>query len=239
MSVPERFAPPTTGALSSEPVSLGTTAPGQRLPDIEIQPPFMFFHSPASWYVVEGEDGPELLPLLSQIAVEPGIGNTDRFGDPSLMIGKKQSKGWEMIPESAARPADTGDGKGGYLRMTLARRGKTHHTAWSVWRSVAGRATMTTDQPRYLAWLRSLVDRGFVAPADPSIVERMLDEARVRLGRAEQRDTKPGSIAARLAEQARERVTTLEGLSGIEPLPTPDAAPKARRPRKAAPVVDA
>lgn len=239
MPIPERFAPPTTGAIASDVASVGTVAPSQRLPDIEIQPPFLMFHSPESWYLVDGEDGPELLPLLSQIPVEAGIGNVDRFGDPSLMIGKKQSKGWTMIPESAARASDTPDGRPGYLRSVQARRGKTHFITWMGWRSVAGRASIVTNDRSYQAWLRSLLERGIIAPCDPAIVERKLDEARVRLGRAEQRDTKPGSIAERLAMQARERVATLEGLAGVEVDEAPAAPPKAKRARKAAPVVDA
>lgn len=241
MPVPPTSEIAATGAVASEAVSIGVRAASQKHPDIEIQPPFLYFHHPASWMVVGGDDGPELLPLLSQIAIEPGIGRTDKNGDPSLMIGKKQSKGWTMIPESAARATDTPDGQAGYIRRAQARRGYTHFPAWMSWRSVAGRASVVTNEPGYHAWLRSLLARGIIAPADPAVVERMLDQAKDRLSRAQGRDTKAGTMAARLAAQAAVVVERLSRVVGMdvdgeiasEPAYAEPPKPKRGRPTKA------
>jgi len=229
MAVPATSPGVATGAVASEAISLGPVAPALRLPDIEVQPPFILFHHPSSWMVVEVDGEPRLLPQLSQVAAEPGIGMVDRHGDPSQMIGRKLQRGWTMIPESAATAADTTDGRPGYLRRTQARRGATHHTAWSSWRVVAGRASLVTDQPRYHAWLQALLDRAIVAPPDPAIIERKLDEGRVRLERASGRELRPGSRAAALAEAARDTVEALEALSPAASPESPAARPRKRR----------
>jgi hypothetical protein len=225
MPFPKDASAAMTGEVHSEPVKIGVRAPSQRHPEIEIQPPFLYFHHPASWMVIDGEDGPELLPQLSGIPVEPGVARVDKHGDPALMIGKRQSRGWALIPESAALATDTPDGQAGYIRRSQARRGWTHHAAWMTWRSVAGRASVVTDEPGYHRWLRALVERGIIAPADPAIVARMLDQARDRLARASGRDTKPGSMAAKLAARAEEQVKALEAIAGV------DAAEPARAKR--------
>jgi hypothetical protein len=88
------------------------------------------------------------------------------------------------------------------------------------------------------------MDRGIIAPPDPAVIEAKLDAARERLGRAEQRDAKPGSTAALLVDRARanvEALTHLAGASDTVERAVADAAPKPRRgrPPKAAPEASA
>lgn len=228
---------PMGGTLQGAPVNVGTSTAQGNLPDLgDPAPKFLFFHHPRAWYVAETEDGPELLPMLSPCAVEPGIGRVDRYGDPAGLIGHKTSRGWTLIPESAANNY-TPDGLPGYVRAHQGRRGLVHLSAWSQVRLVAGRASfapLNEGAKGYHAWLRSLIERGIIAPCDPEIVDLKLNDARDRLGRAAERPgvQQPGSNAARLLAQAEANVAALETIAGQEPAPV-KPAPK-RKAKEAA-----
>lgn len=226
----ETTNPAPSGALSGAPVSVGVTTERGALPNLEPSPKFLYFHHPAAWYVATTEEGAELLPLLSQCAVEPGVGRVDRHGDPAGLIGHKTARGWTLIPESAAN-GHTPDGAPGYVRAYPGQRGTMHMSAWTTVRVLAGRPTLISDEAAYHRWLRSLVERGIIAPCAPEIAEAKLDAARDTLGRAVQRDgaSTPGSTAHRLAETAKGNVEALEAIvSGAAPAPKAKKAPKAK-----------
>lgn len=216
---------PTSGALQGQAVSVGVTTARGALPDLEPSPPFLYFHHPSAWYVANTEDGPEMLPLLSQCAVEPGVGRVDRNGDPAGLIGHKTSRGWTLIPEAAAN-GYTPDGLPGYVRAHQGKKGLMHLPAWATVRVLAGRPTLGSDELRYHAFLRSLITRGIVAPPAPEIVEAKLEAARDTLGRAAMRDgaTTEGSTAKRLLDNAKANVEALETIAA----PKPKKAPKAK-----------
>jgi hypothetical protein len=90
------------------------------------------------------------------------------------------------------------------------------------------------DDAGYRRWLASLLDRGIIAAPDPAVVEAKLDAARDRLGRAEQREVKPGSTAERLAEQARANVAALAEIARQEGPPPAAVRRGPGRPRKSA-----
>lgn len=225
----ETTNPAASGALSGAPVSVGTTTARGALPNLEPCPKFLYFHHPSAWYVATTDEGPELLPLLSACAVEPGVGRVDRHGDPAGLIGHKTARGWTLIPESAAN-GYTPDGAPGYVRAYPGQRGTMHLSAWTTVRVLAGRPTLISDDAAYHRWLRSLVERGIIAPCAPEIAEAKLDAARDTLGRAVQRDgaSTPGSTAARLAETAKANVEALEAIVSGTPASKPKKAPKAK-----------
>lgn len=227
--MPTNFTTPTTGTLQGAPVAVGVTTQQGALPDLEPSPKFLFFHHPSSWYVAATEDGPELLPQLSACAVEAGVGRVDRYGDPAGLIGHKTSRGWTMIPEGAAT-GYTPDGAPGYCRAIKGRRGTMHVSAWTSVKVLAGRPSMVSDDAGYHRWLRSLTDRGIIAPPSEEIVLAKLESARERLGRAAQRSsaTVEGSIDHRLAEQARANVEALETLADPS-ASVPKKAPRAKK----------
>lgn len=198
--------------LQGEAVSVGTRSVRDQLPELETSPPFLLMAHPNRWMVVEGENGPELLPELATLPIEPGIGNVNEYADPSLAMAHRARKDWIIIPEAQARPSDTPDGRPGYVRRYRGRRGLTHLTAWNTLRVVAGQPIHGTNQDSYYAWLRRLLRDGVIPAPDPDIVEAMLDRARTRADRAGSRD-QGNELAARLRDQAAARVAALERLA--------------------------
>ena len=220
----EPIAQTGTTNLQGEAVTVGTRSAQDQLPNLETSPKFLLMAHPHRWMVIDGEDGPELLPELATLPVEPGIGNVNEFGDPSLAVAHRSRKDWIVIPETQARASDTTDGNPGYVRRYRGRRGLTHLTAWSTLRVVAGKAIYGTDTVRYYAWLRRLLRDGVIPAPDPDIIEAMLDRAHKRADRAGSRD-QTNELAARLREQAVARVASLQRLvqsdEGVELAPEP------------------
>ena len=229
-------APNNSGNLQGEAVNVGTRSARDQLPDLELSPPFLLMAHPNRWMVIEGEDGPELLPELATLPVEPGIGNVNEHTDPSLAIAHRTRRDWIIIPNAQARPSDTPDGNPGYVRRYRGRRGLTHLTAWNTLRVVAGQAIHGTNQKSYYAWLRRLLRDGVIPAPDPDIIEAMLDRARTRADRAGSRD-QTNELAARLREQAVARVASLERLvqsdEGVELAPEPPDEGESAQPEPA------
>ena len=176
-------------------VDVGRVSGAKRLPQ---DPPFVFVHHPNKWI----RAGSELLPKLDKKAIEPGIGNTDEYGNPALGLGLRANEGWVRIRAEHARAEDTPDGREGYLRSYPVRKGTLHLCAWEQVRPLGKRYLSKPATESYYAWLRALVERGVVRPPDPSIVEAMLDSATDRLDRASSRDLRIG-MAARLHSVAK------------------------------------
>lgn len=201
------------GTLQSEAVSVGTGARSDQLPRLEPAAPFLMYAHPNRWMLVEDEDGWALLPSLAEIPVEPGVAGTDHRGDPSVGIAARTTKrGWTLIPEAAARPQDTPDGQGGYVRRIAGQAGPHHCTAWTAMRMVGNRPIVKPNLPSYFAWLRSLIDRNIIPAADPAVIEGLLDQHRERRDRAGARDLVNNAFAKRLFDQADAQVKALEQL---------------------------
>lgn len=239
---------PSAGHLQGEAVTVGTRSASEQRPELEVTPPFLLMAHPHRWMVIEGGNGPELLPELATLPVEPGVGNVNEHGDPSLAMAKRSRGDWIIIPEAMARATDTPDGRPGYVRRFSGRRGFMHVTAWDKIKVVAGRLVRGSDQERYHAWLRRLVNDGVIPAPDPDVIEAMLDRARTRADRAGSRDLS-SDLAARLKRQADERVEALaelalgasdevelhpeyDDIQGPTPEPTPEPVHKRQRAKK-------
>jgi hypothetical protein len=197
------------GRVAGEAVVVGERSGRELLPLIQPSPPFLLQHHPNQWNLIFEGDRPELLPVLSPLVVEPGVGNVDEFGDPSAAITDARRRGWIVLPQDACKASDTPDSKPGYVRRLRVRGGWLHHTPWASWRILAGRALPESDQKGYNAWLRRLMADGTITPPDPAVLERMLRDAETRLQRAQSRDTRSNAAAAALAERAGRQVDGL------------------------------
>lgn len=215
------FGGDSGGTHAGQAVIVGERSARDSLPLIQPERPFLLRHHPTHWNVVTGQGGRvELLPALSTMVVEPGVGNVDEYGnaDAAITIGRRD--GWVLIPQSACTPQDTPDRAAGYVRRLRVRGGWHHHTPWSSWRMLAGRPVLQVDEAGYHAWLRRLVAEGIVPAIDPAVVERKILDAEARLVRASSRDTERNATAARLRDQAAVRLEALQaardaGQSGL------------------------
>lgn len=209
------------GRVAGDAVLVGDRSGRDALPPLQSAPPFLLQHHPHQWHLVLSGERPELLPALSPLVLEPGVGNVDEYGDPSAAITDARRRGWVAISQDACKASDTPDGKPGYVRRLRVRGGWHHHMPWVSWRLLAGRAVLERDEKGYHAWLRRLVADGTIAPPDPAVLERMLHDAEARLRRAASRDGRNATAAA-LTDQAQQRLERLRavqsegGAGGVE-----------------------
>jgi len=203
----------SNGETRSEAVVVGTTGAANRLPRMDPTPAFLVATHPRQWIVVESNGKLELLPQLVELAIEPGIGDCDEYGNPDKMIRARENKGFIVLKQEWAKASDTPDGQSGYVRRFQVQKGHVHHMAWTKYRNVAGQMILERDEKSYHAWLRRLLAEGLLPAPDSSVIEAMLIRARERQDRANSRDTKGNALAAKLADQANKAVFSLEEIS--------------------------
>lgn len=201
------------GDVVAEPVRVGDRSAREQLPSLDASPRFLLFHHPRQWSVrvVDGE--PELVPSVQHIAIEPGTGGTDEYGDPSALITARRRDGWILLAESWATPDDTPDHAAGYVRRVRVRQGFAHITAWQSVRMLAGTPSIRTDDAGWLRWLRRLVADGLIPAPEPEVLEQLLERAKEREQRAGSRDVRGNAAAASLHQRAEQQRRHLEEVS--------------------------
>lgn len=143
---------------------------------------FVLVFNPDSWIQV----GDEVLPLLSEHALTPGVNNVRAYFDKAtgrttydldLFDVALAKKGARRIPSSACTAEDTPDRLPGYVRRRAVEGGWYHHTPWETLAAVGTRAVHRTDSDGYWRWVRNLIERGVIPRPDESIIARMADQA--------------------------------------------------------------
>lgn len=201
------------GDVVAEPVRVGDRSAREQLPSLDASPRFLLFHHPRQWgvRVVNGEA--ELVPAVQHIAIEPGTGGTDEYGDPSALITARRRDGWILLAENWATPDDTPDHAAGYVRRVRVRQGYAHITAWQSVRVLAGTPSIRTEEAGWLRWLRRLMADGLIPAPDPEVLEQLLERAKEREQRAGSRDVRGNAAAASLLERAEQQRRHLEEVS--------------------------
>lgn len=174
---------PDTGSSGSEVYDVDTKIGGSKALRVEApRGPFVLVFNPDSWIQV----GDEVLPLLSEQPLIPGVANIRAHHDKAtgrttwdldLFDVALARKGARRIPSTACTAADAPDGKPGYVRRKEVEGGYWHHTPWESTSAVGTRAVHRTDNAAYWAWVRKLMDRGVIPRPDASIIARMADQA--------------------------------------------------------------
>jgi len=239
------------GAQPSEVVvpEVATESRAAPLPLRYPRPQFVFGWHPRRWMIHAGE----LVPDLLRIDLQPGVRGVGRTRDGRITFAmakaKLEERGYSMIPHSLGPD-------GSYMRRTLVdphgqgrARLAHYHTPWETY--FAGSANVDSDSRGYAAWLLSLVLAGHVTPCPPHEAEKLLEKARGRLERYEERLSKGQDSVAPAANAARAEIAVLEteiedmdhapvaSVGGVEldaalsdvAAPAPAAAPPARRRR--------
>jgi len=71
------------GEVPMEPIRAGDRSARESLPSLEASPKFLLFHHPRQWAIRMVNGSPELFPQVAHVAIEPGTGGVDEYGDPS------------------------------------------------------------------------------------------------------------------------------------------------------------
>lgn len=160
--------PGTSGALQSQPTQAPETA--ATLPNQPPEPDFIYFANPARWDVFEWSNGTqELLPVLSKLKLEAGVGGVTETGDYALARAARMRKGEIEIPRNYG-PDD-------YVQRLKVRNGWLYHERWRSFLRNGSQVIERQDPDGYLGFLHE------VAKTLPTPIPEVL-EGRQELYRA-------------------------------------------------------
>lgn len=191
-----------------------------RLPH-DRRPPFLYFYHPFRWAVEDGE----WLPQLYERFVEVGTGGVDGRGDTAFMRDNERKKGAIPIERNQVPPGTPGNS---YMHAFACRGGKYHCSVWEQPRAVGKRpVSSVVDTDGWRAYRRWLVESGVIPLPDDSILEKMTEDQRAKIGRIKAQ----ASTAPHLADAVKAEEAKLDVMLTASP---PSSEPKKRgRPPKA------
>lgn len=184
---------PLGGTLESEATSAPQTAAS--LPNIAPEPDFIYFHNPSRWDVFAYSDGTqELLPILSKLKLDPGVGGVTGTGDYTLAKAARMRKGEVEIPRNY--------GEDDYVQRLRVRNGWLYHDRSRKFLRNGSQIVERVDYDGYLRFLHEVAKT--LAPPLPEVLEGRAELYRAKLVRqVEQAGTNPMKVASAEATQAR------------------------------------
>lgn len=139
-------------------------------------PDFYLIHHPNGWALEKSDDGYELLPTLKEMVLLGGINRvmlTPNGPDSGLARTKLRDSGWTVLEDQDE-----------YRVLVDVKDGVAHRLRWDViHRYPDGSSDVQFDRAGWLAWRRSLVERGVVAPPRPAVVRQLRARLERRIGR--------------------------------------------------------
>lgn len=132
-------------------------------------PAWWYMAHPSRWMCVNGE----WLPQLSRLSSKPGQSNVRSNGDTSYAETVARKEGWTLIPWDAV--------EGGYLRVFDGVAGPVHLSRWETPRQVGAQLVILPDEDGYHAFLRHLLEAGYVAPPDPIVLDVLMERQAARV----------------------------------------------------------
>ena len=155
---------------------------GTPSPRCETSPAFALMYHPNRW----GVQGGKMRPILGRMRFVSGIGGCEDGPNGTVKAGiarvNAEDKGWTLIPFGVLPPSQAY--RGSYL-YTLKDSGRPDVvlTYWS--KAYAGSSALRSDLDLKYEFLDHIVDSGVIPECPTYVIERVLDEARARLERAE------------------------------------------------------
>lgn len=198
-----------SGSLQSQDSKAPVTP--QSLPNKAPESNFIYFVMPSRWTVHEYTDGTqELLPTLSKLKLDPGVGGVSETGDYTLAKAKRMRNGEIEIPRIYG-PDD-------YVKELRVRSGTLYHERWRSFvpngSQIVERHT-PEDHDAYLHWLHDVcagkwpaLPQGIPIPI-PEVLEGQQEMLTAKLHRQiEQAATNP--LKAGNAEATMAKIETIE-----------------------------
>jgi hypothetical protein len=142
-------------------------------------PAWWYRAHPSRWMCVDGE----WLPQLAKFSSKPGQSNVKNDGDTSLAETLARKEGWTIIPWDCI--------EGGYLRVFDGTQGAVHLSRWETPRQVGTQLVILSDDEGYRAFLRHLMEAGYVAPPDPVVLDVLMERQAARISTNENRQHEP------------------------------------------------
>lgn len=168
-------------------------------------PAWWYMAHPSRWMCVNGE----WLPQLAKLSSKPGQSNVRSNGDTSYAETMARKEGWTIITWDAV--------EGGYLRVFDGVAGAVHLSRWETPRQVGAQLVILPDEDGYHAFLRHLLEAGYIAPPDPIVLDVLMERQAARVDGNRNRLHEPlvkaryERDAAHLEEMRAATAKTLEG----------------------------
>lgn len=224
-------------ALSGESVpDLHSPDQGPPMPKHPANSPFMYRWHEKRWGVMKGN----LVPLLDEWRVEPGLGGVDKDGAWRKAAAEMEERGWKVIPRNV-------QGKGtDYLTRHKVRGGYFYASKWTrVW---ANSDQVGSDEDGYIAFLRWLVDNGVVEEPPDYVLVAIAERMEMQLDGMKDKVHGNPSLAPEIERMEKTIAVIRAGAAdeldpadalAPEPVPEMEAPKPKRRTRKKPEVTDA
>jgi len=175
---------------------------------VKKRPPFLYKSHPLrfSFYAKTGE----WLPDLAKMWIDPGVDGVADSGDITIALAGNTSRGWQIIQPSDER---LGEFKNYSQKLPHISGGHSHIPIFMGIDVEAGRAFITPDTDRWVAFRRHLIASGIVPPCSENIRNLKTREQRALCERLEGRQSNsPNNAAlARRSAKARALLDAMEG----------------------------
>lgn len=233
--------------VTSQGAALTNAAPGkspkqaksqQAVSPLPYKANFVFLAHPLRWDVFTTDQGPEILPSLTELEFQPGLAGVlpvrgESDGDPSYAIQAKRNKGWIDVPADFAVTAFS-EARDGYVHCYDSKSGPdSHHCCvWVRPYSVAGNLYHEEDRAGFHQFLRDVRDQ-VMPPLDANVkrglkakLEQMLKTAQAAASKSLGAESTVSEIRAKLKVFDGGAAPVAGGSRGK----APKAAPRASAP---------
>ena len=200
------------------------------LPPLPPEPDFIYMASPRKWDVYTWSDGTqELLPQLSKLKLEPGLGGVSETGDITLALVAKRRKGLVEVPRKYGSDED-------YVRMFDVQKGKLFVERWRTFVPNGAGVAQRVDTDGYLTFLRWVAATILPEPL-PEVLEGRQELYRARLERQQEAAARNPARAVDVA-RTEEKIEAIDAFLEGAPTVPAKAQTKAQKRAKKAPVAE-
>ena len=153
-------------------------------------------HHPNGWRLEQTDRGFELLPVLKDLTLVPGINRVElsKAGPRSENARTRlRDQGWVVLDRHQEE----------YRVIVDVQGGLAHRLRWDIVdRYPDGTYDLAFDHAGYAEYRRSLVERGLIPPPRPRVVQKLRGRLERRLGRRMQHLHIPGVAVQQEQDQA-------------------------------------
>jgi hypothetical protein len=214
--------------------SLSRSVKRAGLPIRNPDPEFLLRHHHGGWIT---DEAGELLPVLHQVYLQPGVDLIDMTGDSQHNQTNGAREGFVYLTDEDATEDDTPDRQPGFIRAWDTLVGRPHHTtAWQHVTILPGdELVWKSEQGSYRTWLANLVRRGRIARPSVETVLNLIEQLEAQVATLLSYSKPTGDAEAARVKQRivrlREQLEELESNDGADA-----RRPAATRPPQGKPV---
>lgn len=152
--------------------------------DMEPTPPFRYKFHPERWGIIDGD----WLPILGTMRLVAGVnGVEEKNGHLNLTRAKVnlEINGWKLLDLDVYPDG----GPSGYLAAYQGKKGPIHVSVFETPIGSGKNVAFRRDEKLYADFLRSLISEGYIPGPDPMVIEKLIENQKVLVGRIASKPT--------------------------------------------------